>query len=153
MEFSKFVLEFCESIVGMIDRITRIQPVFIADEAPHFKSFKSGFFIYITMALNLREQYRHPLWDEKRKEILERDNNKCTVCGSSDHRLEVHHLCYLPDLLLWEYDNELMTSVCGKHHEQLNIDLPKVSGLIAFEALKCNIDLSEVLKTLQLLSK
>lgn len=96
------------------------------------------------MALSLREQYKHPLWERKRDEILERDGNTCTVCGSDKHRLEVHHKCYLPDLLIWEYDNELLASVCGKHHEQLTYDMPKVAGLIAFEALKGSFDLKEL---------
>lgn len=83
----------------------------------------------------------HPLWIKKRSEILERDNHSCRICGTKLHRLEVHHLCYFPDLLAWEYDDELIVSVCGKHHDQLTYELPKLAGLISFQCLKENIDL------------
>lgn len=100
------------------------------------------------MALSYYEQLHHPLWKRKRIEILKRDDYKCSICGSSLHKLEVHHLCYLPDLLAWEYDNELMVTVCKKHHLQLTYDLPKISGLIAFNCLKSGIDLSTVFELL-----
>ena len=105
------------------------------------------------MALSYYEQLQHPLWDKKKQEILERDGFECTICGSGLHKLEIHHLCYFPDLLIWEYDNELMVTVCKKHHQQLTYDLPKVSGLIAFECLKSNIDLLEATKLLLKLRK
>lgn len=93
------------------------------------------------MALSYREQMNHPLWIKKKSEILQRDNFSCRICGTQLHRLEVHHLCYFPDLLAWEYDSELIVSVCGKHHDQLTYELPKLAGLIAFQCLKDNIDL------------
>jgi 5-methylcytosine-specific restriction endonuclease McrA len=100
------------------------------------------------MALSRREQLNHPLWTSKVQEILERDGYCCTICGDELHKLEIHHLCYLPDLLIWEYDNELLKTVCGKHHDQLTFDLPKISGLIAFQCLKENIDLTTIQKLL-----
>jgi len=100
------------------------------------------------MALSYKEQLKHPLWDKKRQEILERDNYKCVICGTDLHRLEIHHLCYFPDSLVWEYENELLISVCGKHHYQLTYDLPKIAGLISFQCLKNNIDLNTVVETL-----
>jgi len=97
------------------------------------------------MALSLSEQYKHPLWERKAKEIKLRDGDSCVICHDSLHRLDVHHICYLPDLLLWEYDDELLITVCKKHHELLTFDLPKLAGLIAFRILTgqidaCNID-------------
>lgn len=96
------------------------------------------------MALNYYEQLQHPSWIQKKNEIMERDGYKCRICGSEIHKLDVHHLCYLPDLLAWEYDNELMVTVCKKHHYQLTYDLPKLSGLIGFHCLKENIDLNTI---------
>jgi len=100
------------------------------------------------MALSYYEQLNHPLWQYKRTEILERDNYTCVVCNSSLHKIDVHHLCYFPDLLIWEYDNELMVTVCKKHHHELTYDLPKISGLIALHCLKSNIDLTKVIDIL-----
>lgn len=100
------------------------------------------------MALSYYEQLTHPLWIIKAFEIQTRDNFTCVICGSTLHKLEVHHLCYLPDLLLWEYDDELMVTVCKKHHTQLTYDLPKLAGLIAFHCLLENIDLTTLIQTL-----
>jgi len=96
------------------------------------------------MALSYYEQLKHPLWIKKRNEILKRDDYSCVVCKSNLHKMDVHHLCYFPDLLLWEYDNELMVSICKKHHYQLTYELPKLAGLIAFNCLIQNIDLSTI---------
>lgn len=96
------------------------------------------------MALSYRDQINHDNWHKKVKEILERDDHCCLVCGSNLHRVEVHHLCYFPDHLAWEYDNELYVTLCNKHHDQITYDMPKLAGLIAFEALKNNIDLNSL---------
>jgi hypothetical protein len=101
------------------------------------------------MALSRREQLNHPLWIEKVEEIQNRDGYCCVICGDGSHRLEIHHLCYFPDLLAWEYDNELMVTVCRKHHDQLTYDLPKIAGLIAFQCLKENIDLVSIIEILR----
>ena len=100
------------------------------------------------MALSYYEQLTHPIWYKKRDEILKRDNYSCRICGSSLHKIDVHHLCYFPDSLIWEYDDELMITVCKKHHYELTYDLPKVAGLIAFQCLKENIDLVTIQKLL-----
>lgn len=100
------------------------------------------------MALSYYEQLTHPLWEAKRREILERDGYSCLICKSDLHKLDVHHLCYFPDLLIWEYDNELMVTVCKKHHQELTYDLPKIAGLIAFNCLKENLDLTNVTELL-----
>jgi len=96
------------------------------------------------MALSYKEQMNHPLWIRKKSFIFQRDGFACRICGTTLHKLEAHHLCYFPDLLAWEYDDELIVTVCGKHHEQLTYELPKLSGLIAFQCLKENIDLNTV---------
>lgn len=100
------------------------------------------------MALSYYEQLQHPFWESKKVKILTRDGYKCVICGSGLHKLDVHHLCYFPDLLIWEYDDELLITVCKKHHTQLTYDLPKVSGLIALHCLMENIDLSNIVELL-----
>lgn len=85
--------------------------------------------------LSYSEQLQHPKWLEKKELIFKRDGYKCLICGDSTHRLQVHHLCYFPDTHAWEYDDELLKTVCMKHHEILTYDLPKLSGLIAWNIL------------------
>ena len=85
--------------------------------------------------MTYQEQIKHPKWQKKRLEILERDGFKCRVCKSEERQLHVHHLYYVPKMLTWEYDNEGLVTVCDEHHEQLTRDLPKLSGIIAFDIL------------------
>ena len=62
-----------------------------------------------------------PLWINKRKKILIRDNNRCRSCGKSE-RLDVHHRQYhiikstgkfkLP----WEYNDRYLITLCENCH-------------------------------------
>jgi 5-methylcytosine-specific restriction endonuclease McrA len=78
----------------------------------------------------------NPKWKAKRKEILARDNNKCVFCGSGDD-LQVHHRqyhfstktgAYKPP---WEYDNNLLITVCKichqKGHGQYEVPIKKIN--------------------------
>lgn len=85
--------------------------------------------------MDYKAQLKHPKWQKKRLEIMQRDGFKCRICKSEEKQLQVHHLYYLPNTKIWEYDNEGMVTVCNEHHEQLTKDLPKLAGIIAFEIL------------------
>lgn len=60
-------------------------------------------------------------WISKRQEILNRDNHSCVICGVQD-RLQVHHRQYHYIRALkkfkspWDYDNDLMISLCERCH-------------------------------------
>jgi len=99
--------------------------------------------------LSYPEQMKHPFWQRKRLEIMQRDEFKCTICGATEKQLTIHHLCYFPNTLAWEYDNELMVTICQFHHEQITYDMAKVAGLIAWQCLKENVDLTTVVTVLK----
>lgn len=105
------------------------------------------------MALTPKEQYNDPRWFELCERIKKRDNNQCCICHSPDHILEVHHLYYLPGHLIWEYDDEAFISACKNHHEILNLELPKLAGLIAFRILTSDIDIMNIDYYIELLQK
>ena len=44
--------------------------------------------------MNYSEKLKHPKWQKKRLEILNRDNFTCKLCGDSETELHVHHLKY-----------------------------------------------------------
>lgn len=44
--------------------------------------------------MNYSEKLKHPKWQKKRLEILNRDNFTCTLCGDTETELHVHHLKY-----------------------------------------------------------
>ena len=62
-----------------------------------------------------------PKWFEKRKIILNRDNNKCLGCGSKDG-LQVHHRQYHIDkktgkfVLPWNYKTKNLITLCAVCH-------------------------------------
>lgn len=57
-------------------------------------------------------------WYRKRKVIIKRDNNKCTVCGTSKN-LQVHHTYYFKiPIKPWLYPNKSMLTVCKSCHEE-----------------------------------
>jgi len=65
---------------------------------------------------------KSPRWFQKRKEILERDGNKCRNCGSVKN-LEVHHKQYhyhkatKTMVMPWNYDNKYLITLCKVCHE------------------------------------
>ena len=94
--------------------------------------------------MNYTEQIKKTQWQKKRLEIFERDNWKCTCCKSNEKQLQVHHLYYLPNTLIWEYDNEALKTVCKDCHEILTNELPKLSGIIAFQIISQNLDIFKI---------
>jgi 5-methylcytosine-specific restriction endonuclease McrA len=64
-----------------------------------------------------------PRWKAKRKEILERDQNRCVIC-KNDKNLQVHHRQYHFSRSLnifknpWEYHNDLMITLCESCHQK-----------------------------------
>lgn len=63
------------------------------------------------------EKLKHPLWQRKRLEILDRDNFKCRGCGSETNTLNVHHLKYIRGNNPWEYPNSFLITLCDICHE------------------------------------
>jgi 5-methylcytosine-specific restriction endonuclease McrA len=64
-----------------------------------------------------------PRWKAKRKEIIVRDLNQCVICKSSN-TLQVHHRQYHFLRRLnefknpWEYDNNLLITLCETCHNR-----------------------------------
>lgn len=62
-----------------------------------------------------------PRWKTRRKQILERDQYKCVLCGSTES-LHVHHRQYHFIERLqkfkdpWEYDGANLITLCEKCH-------------------------------------
>ena len=60
-------------------------------------------------------------WQRKRLEIMQRDNFTCIACGRSDKdegtTLNVHHAYYEKGKKPWEYDDDMLVTVCSECHE------------------------------------
>lgn len=63
-----------------------------------------------------REMLKHPNWQRKRLEILERDDFTCVLCGTNEVTLHVHHWRYVWGNKPWEYDNADLATLCEDCH-------------------------------------
>jgi len=93
---------------------------------------------------NFKDQYKDKRWQDKRLQILRRDNWHCRACNTTKVALEVHHLYYDMDAKVWEYENESLVSLCKSCHSIIHKDLKKIAGLIAFKLLSGEIDIIDV---------
>lgn len=59
------------------------------------------------------KQLADPRWKSKRLEILERDNHRCRMCGTTK-LLQVHHSYY--EGAPWEVPNRTLYTVCNSCH-------------------------------------
>lgn len=72
------------------------------------------------------EMLKHPKWQRKRLEILERDAFTCQDCGSSTNTLHVHHTYYERKLKPWDYPNESLRTLCETCHESAQDDMTQM---------------------------
>lgn len=62
------------------------------------------------------EKLRDPRWQKKRLEIMERDEFTCQGCGDAKSTLNVHHLRYIKNKEVWDYDNLILVTLCEPCH-------------------------------------
>ena len=67
--------------------------------------------------MSYKEKLKHPKWQKKRLEILNRDNWKCTKCGNTETTLAVHHKQYKKGCDPWQYDNDDLITLCEVCHK------------------------------------
>jgi 5-methylcytosine-specific restriction endonuclease McrA len=76
-----------------------------------------------------RREYRKllqdPKWKIKASFIRKRDNQTCCRCGLKKPRLQVHHKKYIDGLMPWEYENDLLESLCSTCHKKEHNIKPK----------------------------
>lgn len=63
------------------------------------------------------EKLKDPRWQKKRLEIFERDEWKCFACGNSKETLHIHHTAYIKDKDPWDYDNDMLVTLCERCHK------------------------------------
>lgn len=68
--------------------------------------------------MSYSEQLKHPNWQRKRLEVLERAKFRCEVCNADDKTLHVHHKQYFKGRMAWEYDADGLVALCEPCHAQ-----------------------------------
>lgn len=69
--------------------------------------------------MTYREKLKHPFWQKKRLEIMQRDNWSCKKCGSTVKTLNVHHLKYSGENPWNAPDSDLLT-LCEDCHDGIH---------------------------------
>lgn len=70
--------------------------------------------------MDYKEKLKDPRWIKRRREIMERDNHKCMICGEDSVHLNVHHLRYRKDAEPWEYDDYELVTLCEDCHKMVH---------------------------------
>jgi len=71
----------------------------------------------MTKATSYADQLKHPNWQRKRLEVLQRAGFKCERCHDTESTLHVHHKRYVKGRKAWEYSAEELTALCENCHE------------------------------------
>ncbi len=68
------------------------------------------------------KHYKDSRWQQKRLEIMERDNWTCRSCGASGEgvTLNVHHAYYEKGRKPWEYGNRTLITWCENCHKHMH---------------------------------
>lgn len=66
------------------------------------------------------EKLKDPRWQKKRLEIFNRDSFRCQLCDDDSSTLIVHHKKYLPKTEPWEYDINLLITLCEGCHKKVH---------------------------------
>ena len=73
-----------------------------------------------TATSSFSDQYKDPRWQKKRLQILERDEFTCHDCGDTKSTLHAHHLFYSQGKKIWEYNDDLLLTLCETCHEMVH---------------------------------
>lgn len=91
------------------------------------------------MTSSYSELLKHPKWQKKRLEVLERAGFKCEDCGEKEETLHVHHGYYESGKMPWDYDSNSLHCLCEECHKvahELKTDIYRWLGRISFSHLE-----------------
>jgi hypothetical protein len=77
------------------------------------------------------DQYKNPLWQKRRLEMLERANYRCSCCQDDESQLHVHHGQYFTGRKLWEYADKELQVLCGTCHEEAHKHLERIKEIVS----------------------
>ena len=83
--------------------------------------------------MEFKEQIKHPKWQKKRLDILERDEYICQNCHVDDETLHVHHFTYKSNTNLWDYDNNNLITFCERCHKDWHTVNEKIKILLSVD--------------------
>lgn len=91
------------------------------------------------MELSYSEKLKFDEWKEKREYILYRDGLRCVLCDNDSKTLHCHHKKYINGTFPWEYDDNLLITLCEDCHAKFHNIEPKKEEIIYIKG-KCKKD-------------
>jgi|SRR5579884_1986459 len=85
------------------------------------------------------ELLRHPKWQRKRLEVMNRDGFRCTECGDEESELHVHHKTYIAGKDPWDYPLENFSTLCHRCHELKKVNLKTLQTRLLEELAKLGL--------------
>jgi Zn finger protein HypA/HybF involved in hydrogenase expression len=67
--------------------------------------------------MKYHDQLKHPLWQKKRLEVMERAGFECENCGGKEDTLNVHHPYYKRGAMIWDYESGELQCLCERCHK------------------------------------
>ena len=92
--------------------------------------------------MDLKDQYKHPLWQKKRLEALEYYGFFCQSCESTEKQLHVHHRSYVKGRMIWEYTAEELDVLCCDCHKSVHEEKDLFNSIITKAEFISYMDLS-----------
>lgn len=77
------------------------------------------------------EKLKHPLWQRKRLEVLDRAGFSCEFCGCEEEMLHVHHKYYEKGKEPWDYPDNAFVCLCKKCHESRHEEKEEIASLLS----------------------
>lgn len=77
------------------------------------------------------DQYKHPLWQKKRLEALDKAGYSCVRCGCADSTLHVHHNQYFKGRMIWEYSLDELSVLCEACHSETHQEIDALKVVIS----------------------
>lgn len=78
------------------------------------------------------EQLKHPKWQRRRLEILQRADFKCEDCLDGETTLHVHHKIYRKGAMAWDYADHELVTLCETCHEAETLMRAELAEWMAF---------------------
>lgn len=87
-------------------------------ENPIFDTIKEPKMIEKIEPESYKDLLKHPKWQRKRLEIMQRDDFKCQLCGDENTTLNVHHIKYF-NFEPWNIESKYLITICFHCHESI----------------------------------
>lgn len=83
-----------------------------------------------------KKKFLDPRWQKKRLEILQRDKFACCRCEDTEETLHIHHKFYIFGKEPWEYDDNVLETLCATCHQEDGWDKDQVNEILRYLLLE-----------------